>query len=117
MGGRASRIKGAVGERKTAHELNDRCPQDMHVKRGIGQTRAGDEVPDVDGVDCLWIEVKTQKKANPRAALKQAMEAAATHPGRIPVAVIRDTGKKPFVVMDWQDWLELWEEYWQVKTM
>jgi len=117
MSGRSSRIKGAVGERKTANELDDRCPDDMEVKRGIGQTRAGDEVPDVDGIDCLWVEVKTQKRGNPRAALKQAQEASASHPGRIPIAVIRDTRKEPFMVMGWADFLDLWQEYWQVKNL
>lgn len=117
MSGRSSRIKGAAGERKTANELNDRSPADLEVKRGIGQTRAGDEVPDVDGIDCLWVEVKTQKRGNPRAALAQAKEAAASHPGRIPIAVIRDTRKEPFMVMSWVDFLELWQEYWEIKTM
>ena len=115
VSGRSSRNKGARGERKTAAELNERCPEDMEVKRGIGQVRAGDEVPDVDGIDCLWIEVKTQKRGNPRAALKQAREAAP--PGRIPIAVIRDDRQRPFMAMDWEDFLDLFEEYWQVKTM
>jgi hypothetical protein len=114
MSGKASRNKGARGERKTANELNETSPDHIQVKRGIGQVRAGDEVPDVDGIDCMWIEVKTTKRGNPRAALKQATEAAP--PGRIPIAVIRDDRKEPFMVMAWPQFIELWEEYWQIKT-
>ncbi|MBA57883.1 MAG: hypothetical protein CMQ40_01780 [Gammaproteobacteria bacterium] len=115
MSGRSSRIKGAVGERKTAKELDERCPDHIKVKRGIGQARAGNEVPDVDGIDCLWPEVKTQKRANMRGAYRQAEEAAP--PGRIPLAIIRDTGKTPLVVMSWKDWLDLWQEYWETRQL
>lgn len=117
MSGLRSRRKGASGERRTANELDERCPDDMKVQRGIGQARSGDEVSDVDGAACLWIEVKTSKRGNPRAALKQAEEASAGHPGKIPIALIRDDRKPPFVAMRWDDFLDLWQEYWQVKSL
>ena len=113
MGGKFSRDKGSRGERQTANELQEGCP--LTITRGVGQTQDGSDTADVEGVECIHFEVKSQKRGNPRAALKQADEAAA--PGRIPVAVIRDTRKRAFVSMYWDDFLDLWREYWEIKNL
>lgn len=75
------------------------------AKRGIGQPRAGNEVPDVD-VPTLWPECKHGQKTNPRAALAQATKAAGKT-GRVPVAITRDNGEPPIVTLRLDDFLEL----------
>jgi hypothetical protein len=76
LSGRGRRAKGAGFEREIAHALADLFP---HAKRGLGQARAGNEVPDVTGTD-YWIECKRQKQPNIRRAYKQATDATASTP-------------------------------------
>ena len=71
--GRMERQKGKTFERLVVHAFREVCGPD--VKRGIGQARAGGEVPDVDGVPAMWIECKHHRRVNVRAALVQAEEA------------------------------------------
>ena len=47
---------------------------------------------------------------NPRAALKQATADSCIN-GKIPVAIVKDNRKKPFVVMRYADWLEVVKEW------
>ncbi len=79
------------------------------IERGIGQARAGREVPDVDAPG-LWIESKCGKLPNPRGALRQA-QGDSEGSGRLPLAVIRDDRKAPFVVMALDDFLQLVEAW------
>lgn len=108
--GRASRRKGSTWELEVAKAISQALQ--IEVKRGIGQTRAGGEVPDVDWPG-WWPECKHHTLTNPRAALRQAVQAAedwaAKHEGRlrVPVAFCKDTGEKPFVVMAMDDFLRL----------
>ena len=101
--GKFSRDKGKRGERATANEIKATFPWLQNVKRGLQSRGGGSEVPDVVGVPGLHIEVKTGKLPNPRAALKQAKEDC--DPVTYPVAVIRDNRCRPFVCMDWEDFL------------
>lgn len=71
MSGRRSRTKGASFERWVAKQLQPIFPG---AKRGIGQARASDEVPDVQGTP-WWIECKRHKKPSIPAAWRQANEA------------------------------------------
>lgn len=110
MGGRMSRSKGKRGERETVNEIKRAWP-DTHPKRGW-QAREGYDAPDVDGLRDFWIEVKTGKKPNIRAALQQAVEAeaAAFAKGgfaRFPIAVIRDDREEPIVVLTWSNFLSI----------
>lgn len=74
-------------------------------KRGIGQPRAGNEVPDAD-VPTLWPECKAGKQTNPRAALAQAV-AASAGTGRTPCAVTKDDGDPPLITMRLDDFLAM----------
>lgn len=105
MGGRKSREKGKRGERETADEIRQALPHLADkVKRGW-QTRSGSDAPDVAGLPGYWLEVKTTMRGNAKAALEQATrDKTATD---TPLAVLRDTRKRPYAVMWWDDMLRL----------
>lgn len=104
------RQKGAGFERELVHLFQEAMPH-TKVKRGL-QMRAGAECPDVDAAP-FWIEAKRMKKANPRAALRQAEADAPA--GRVPVAVTRDDREAAIVTLRLTDFLELLEAMnWEV---
>jgi hypothetical protein len=70
---RRSRVKGSNHERAVATHLAELYP---NARRGIGQTRAGGEVPDVTGAP-WWVEAKNRKACNVHAAFDQAVAARA----------------------------------------
>jgi len=107
MGGRAARVKGATWERDVAKMLAEVLGDG--VKRGLGQTRAGGEVPDVVAPP-YWVECKRGKRTSPKAALAQAVEAMAESRSpefTVPVAVCKDDRESPTVTLFLSDWLEL----------
>jgi len=114
MMGLMQRNKGKVWERKVAQRFRDVLPG-VGIKRGW-QTRNGADAPDVD-VPTLWPECKHQRKCSPAAALRQAQTAeGAAGGGRIPIAVCKDNGQDPFVVLDFDDFLELFGQWWATRT-
>ena len=100
--GAMQRRKGAAFERFVSNTLKTVFPAS---KRGLGQTRAAGEVPDVDAPG-YWPECKHQQRTNPRAALAQAIEASGAS-GRVPFAVCKDNGEAPFVTLRLTDFVEL----------
>lgn len=66
--GRRSKRKGMAYEREVADRFRAIWPE---AKRGIGQTRAGGEVPDIQGTP-FWCEAKHRKALNLTAAMRQA---------------------------------------------
>ena len=111
--GKFSRDKGARGERQLVADLREVFPE-FEVKRGLGQARGGEEVPDIAGIPNWHIESKCGKKQNPRAALAQAI--AQAKEGHTPVAVVRDDHKEPFALLLWEDFLQVlkcldWKKY------
>lgn len=99
-----SRMKGKRGERAIAELLRPVFGAD--VRRGW-QSRSGKDACDVEGTP-YFIEVKVGKCPNPRAALKQAVEAT---DGRMPVVIVKDDRCEPFVVLRLKDWLDdMWHE-------
>lgn len=98
---RRSRTKGATFERVVAGRLAEVWP---NAKRGLGQPRAGGEVPDVSGTP-YWVEIKHRKRPNIAAAVEQARVASA---GRsAPLAVTRANNGPVLVTMLLDDWIEL----------
>lgn len=79
--GLMSRRKGAAYECELAKRWKDSGLWPL-AKRGIGQTRAGGEVPDVEGTP-FWVEAKRRKRHNVLAAMKQAEEASDGRPGLV----------------------------------
>ena len=79
------------------------------VRRGLGQTRTGGEVPDVV-CPPYWVECKVGIRTYPKAALEQAVEAMGecrSPEFTIPVAVCKDDRRPPTVTMFLTDWLDL----------
>ena len=97
---KASVTKGKAFERALATLMRSVWPQ---ARRGIGQARAGGEVPDVDGTP-FWLEAKRGKRISIRAAYDQAVEAS---DGRVPVVVSREDRSPALVTMGLEDWLQL----------
>lgn len=102
--GAMSRRKGARFEQEIAQAF--RAVGFDGARRGLGQARAANEVPDVDAHPALWPELKRGRLTNPRGALAQAI-IAAEDSGRMPVAICRDDGGDAFVAMRFTDFLEL----------
>lgn len=102
--GAMSRRKGAVFERQMANVFAILFPD---AKRGIGQSRWGGEVPDVDGTP-FWPECKRGNSTTAAAALKQATEAKAKSTGRGPaLAVVRRDRERIIASMYLEDFLIL----------
>lgn len=120
--GAFSRAKGKRGERLTATEIREAIPElAAGVRRGW-QSRQGDDDPDVIGLPGFWIEVKKGPKPNVRAALAQATEAvekkhhpSSSHPRDVPLAVIRDDRKEPFVAMPWDVFLRIMRNHYEMQ--
>lgn len=100
--GKMSRDKGANFERWVATVLSD---AGFPTKRGLGQTRAAGEVPDVD-FGGFWPELKNHVRTNPRAAYRQAVKAAGKS-GRIPIAICKDMREEPFVQLSLTHFIDL----------
>lgn len=98
--GRAAKRKGAAFERRVANILRDVFPE---ARRGIGQARNANEVPDVDGTP-YWIEAKNRNRVDVEAAFvqaEQAAEEAAIGLGkqkRPPIVIWKETNRKAIYV-------------------
>lgn len=101
--GKMQRVKGAVFERRVVRIARR---AGLASKRGIGQSRAANEVPDVD-LEGFWPECKHHQRTNPRAAYRQAKRDS-KGTGRVPVAICLDNAaKEPEVHLGLRDFLEL----------
>lgn len=100
------RNKGKRGERKVATRLREGFPEFAGQIRRGWQSRMGDDDPDVVGLPGIWVEVKTGKMPNPRAAFKQACRDAN---GRaIPIAVIQDDRtRNPLVIVGLTEFISI----------
>jgi hypothetical protein len=112
--GKLSRVKGARFEVWLATRCRLAFRHDAIKRLGCWQRRGAEmadvEIPPSGSVPLLWLEAKVGKQTNPRAALVQAKNdlAAANRPyGGVPVAVCKDDGGTPFVIMDLDDWLRI----------
>ncbi len=96
--GKASRDKGARGEREAAVFLQQWFPK---AERGVNQARGGIDGPDVEGVYGLWTEVKRIGSALPEKWISQAeadLIVSATkfpRPGVQPIVLFR-VDSQPF---------------------
>ncbi len=87
-GGLSSRRKGRRGEQLVAQFVREAMPEIASAIRRGWQSRLGHDDPDVCGLPGFWLECKTGRQPNMRAAYKQARSDAK---GRaFPVAVIQD---------------------------
>lgn len=98
-----SRNKGKAGEREVANILKNRG---YDASRGV-QYHGGPDSPDVVGLPGIHIEVKRTE----RLLLWDAMEQSAGDAGldEIPIVVHRKNNKPWVVVMDFEDFLDMYE--------
>ena len=108
MSGRKSRTKGAAWEREVARRFREAMPG-CDAKRGW-QQRSGAEMADVE-LPFFWPECKVGKKPPIRAAMQQAYSDAEGS-GRMPIVIIKEDRKRPFVVVDFDDFLNLVSQWW-----
>lgn len=105
MGGKHSRTKGHNFERLIARELQDIYPD---AKRGLKQTRQGDEEADVEGTP-FWIECKKHRRVSLQKAWEQAVKDC---DDRGPIVVHQDDRGPRLVTMEWETFKRLvngWE--------
>ena len=110
VSGARSRRKGSQFERELVWRFREAMPG-AEVKRGL-QSRSGEEVADVD-CPAFWIEAKRGAKPLVRAALNQAISASPKN--KMPVAIIRDDRRAPFVCLSLEDFLDLVGEWWRYR--
>lgn len=111
-GGKAPRVKGHAFERWVAKRLREAMPG-CDAKRGIQTRYGGGEAADVISPKLPYhIECKRGKVTLPRRALAQAIRDA--KPGRIPIAVCKDDLKDPYVILGFEDFLEIATEIYRM---
>lgn len=103
--GRASRDKGARGERMWAAFLQDAGFSD--ARRGCQLFQRGSEVADVVGLPGIHQEIKFVEKLNVRAAMEQS-EADAMQ-NEFPIVAHKTSRKEWLVTMRAADWLKLYK--------
>ncbi len=95
-----SRRKGHSFERATAISFREMWPE---ARRGL-QYQDGAECPDVVGTP-YWVECKTGKRTNIKAAVRQATEASK---GSKPILVVSKDDRQPILVtMLWDTFYDL----------
>ena len=103
--GKASRDKGARGERLLRDELRDHGFED--VTRGFVWNHTSDLI----GLPGIHIEAKFVEKLNIRQALAQAEEESEKRQDGMPT-VFSKTSRKPWIVtMNLDDWVKLYKAY------
>ena len=109
--GRSARRKGHDFERAVAAQLARVFGCDK-VHRGF-QYRNGSDAPDVV-CPGFWVECKRGRRTNSRAALRQAVEDASGK-GLWALAVCKDDRDDAYVVMNFDDFVDLLTEWHQLK--
>ena len=105
--------KGKRWERAVASLISEVMPG-AHVRRG-NQNRDGADAPDVI-CPWLWVECKSGKRPNPRAALAQAIEASSRRGSKaVPTVFLKDDRKDPIVILQMDDFLRMLKKLWHTK--
>jgi len=106
---KSQRTKGHNFERAVARDLREILG---YGKRGF-QSRDGTESPDVV-VPYFSVECKAHKTAPVRKALQQAIDCSKEQ--KVPLAVLKDDYKPPFVVLLYSDFLDILSEWWSLRS-
>lgn len=101
--GKASRDKGARGERELAGILNE---MGIDAHRGYVQFKQSDLV----GIEGIHPEVKRVEKLNIHEAMRQAITEAEKRKDGKPTVFHRKNGGKWLVTMLLEDWVEIYKK-------
>lgn len=102
-----SKRKGARGERELARKLKD---LGYDCRRSQQYSGLGDSSADVIGLPGVHIEVKRTERLSLYDAIAQAKRDAAGS-GNLPVVFHRRNNCEWVVVMELEDWIELYREW------
>lgn len=107
--GRKSRRKGKTGELELARLLTAMgwtCHRTAQCRGNTGQAA------DIEGLPRIWCEVKRTESFRLYEALRQAKhDATVAGNGELPAVFHRKNGENWVVIMDIEDWLELYRAY------
>lgn len=103
--GRASRNKGARGERELAKKLSELLKLD-NIRRGMVFCNESDVI----GLKGVHIECKRVEKLNIELAMEQARCEAIKKRDGIPVLFHRKNNRPWLVTMDLTDWVEMYQK-------
>lgn len=102
--GRASRNKGARGERELAKKLSDLLGLES-IKRGYVFCHESDVI----GLKGVHIECKRVEKLNIETAMEQARQESEKRRDGVPAVFHRKNNKPWLVTMDLTDWCDLYK--------
>lgn len=110
--GKTSRDKGKTGEREWARFCTARGYECHRTAQYRGNTG---EAGDVEGLPWIHIEVKRTEAFRLYDALRQSKHDAAVGDHGIPIVAHRKNDEPWVVVMDADDWFELYRAYEEVQ--
>lgn len=106
---KASRDKGARGEREWAHFCREQGYNCYRTAQYRGNTGAAG---DVEGLPGIHIEVKRTEALRPWDYMTQAIhDAAESGSGAVPVVAWRRNGYPWLVIMTAEDWFRIYREW------
>lgn len=112
--GAQSRRKGAAYELTAAAMLRSAFHR---ARRGIGQSRSGGDVPDVEGCEPFWVQCKHGAVADIRAAMRQAITELSGYNARdersrysVPLVMARRNGGEDTITLRASDFIRLLEQ-------
>jgi hypothetical protein len=106
-----ARRKGVEFEREVQRRLAAVFGKGL-VRRGVA-SRDGHPPADVVAPR-LWIECKARRRANPRAALRQAASGARAE-GRWAIAICKENGKPAQATMSFEDFVALLSDWHELR--
>ena len=107
--GRASREKGKRGEYAFAEFCREAGFTDAR-RCGQAKYQRGSEVPDVEGLPFIHVEVKNKERLNLREAMEQSeRDAADEGRGKLPIVAHKQNRRPWYITMLAKDWIRIYK--------
>lgn len=109
-----SRDRGAAFEREVVHLFKDWGHEAIRTAQHMGKTG---QAPDVK-VNGLHVECKRRRSLAVMEFYKQAKaDSLAEGKGNLPTVIMRADNEPPMVMMAFEDWIKLYNEYNSMETL
>lgn len=109
-----SKDRGAAFEREVVHLFKDWGHEAFRTAQHMGKTG---QAPDVK-VRGIHVECKRRRSLAVMEFYKQAKaDATAEGKGNLPVVIMRADGEPPMVLMHFEDWIQMYNEWDSVGTL